>query len=203
AAPVASTLSPQDRQAYVPPKTAIKISFSQALQRKAVEDALSCRTWHEVAGIKDPAKEDCGLHFQFRWESQKSGEEVLTAIPKESYSQDAHFEIQLPSGLPPLRGSRGTEVPLSLEFSTAGAMALEKIRIEHPYPGVENDEDLVLYQNEAEATPSPKRGRKAQTLENKFPTGDICFDFSNPVDRASFEQSLQLVPLGQVKPDPS
>ncbi|MFO1519469.1 MAG: MG2 domain-containing protein [bacterium] len=221
--PRVSGISPQNRQNYIPPKTAVKLSFSQPMKREAVEKAFECQTWKDPPKGLQPEKEKCPTSFHFTWESTPKGEEILTATPDQPYAFDRNFEIHLPKGLLPHDGDQGVLSDFSLNFSTSGPMALDRIEITHPYPAIDNSADLILYQPplpsetppetqpkapvKAEAKTKSKKGKTEEEEEAeekvKVPTGDLCFSFSNPVSRASFESAVQVVPLTQTKPDPN
>jgi alpha-2-macroglobulin len=198
-------MTPLSHQDYVPLTTPVRVTFSQPMKHESVEKGFQCKTWKKDANPKLLQKEDCPFEFQFAWEKDPQGREVLAAQPKAPggapgpYPTESTFEITLPPGLKPESGDRGTTIALSQDFSTAGRMDLEKIWIEHPYPTVENEDETVLF-DVSHRSPESKEGEGGEIF---YPTGDLCFRFTNPVDNKSFETALQLVPLGNSKPDPT
>ncbi|MBI4237250.1 MAG: hypothetical protein HY696_02380 [Deltaproteobacteria bacterium] len=188
--------TPESGMAYLPLRTPIRVTFSLPMQRTGVEQAFRC----DQRPSDDPkaTPRPCAVKFQFSWETDPKDREVFVATPEQPYAAGVDYVFYLPAGLLPEHGVQGTAKLLSVDASTAGPMQLSTVSIAHPFPA--NDEIATeLYDREQDDAPKGK----ASKFETRYATGDLCFAFSNPVDRKSFETAVQVVPRGAAKPDPT
>lgn len=211
AAPRAWLLEPTSGQYDVAVRAPVKIAFSQPVRREQVEKELKCLIWPlpaEGEEAKDPKKTDCPFAWRPSWETDKRGQEILTLKPEKEFPLNSNIEINLPAGIAPQAGDIGTAAPLNVAFATTGAFTLNQIQLTNTFPARDDEEETYLFRRpteaEKKAAASPEPGDEAEKTEpGRVPTGDICFSFSNPIQRLSFENAVQVIPLNQAKPDPT
>lgn len=190
-APQVVEASPDVGQAYVLPTAPVSVVFSQPLQRAAVEAAWVCRVWDGALSTKERQEQPsrpCRTAWSFAWEDLPKGYQRLTAMPKSPYPDGRTIEIALPHNIPAVRGNLGLAAAWTLPFTTSGGFELERIYIAHPYPTGDYESPVgTLYQVD------PPEGERQVTPDKYLqPTGDICFTFSEPLDRAAFERAVTI-----------
>ncbi|MBF0492808.1 MAG: hypothetical protein HQM15_08510 [Deltaproteobacteria bacterium] len=219
--PVARFVSPRSGQSFVKVSTPLKINFSQKMNRAEIEAGLSC---HTITREADPLypnnrshdkiqSSDCEEKMKFSWEAPKKAEdlsETLFVSADKGWKLNTEYEFLLAKELSPLTGDRKTSVSPKLGMHTAEPMKLERIYVAHAYPDSNvwsQDESVTdqLFSRTEDAKELKKLflSRGTIKLDKKLPTGDICFEFNNPINRKNFESSVQFIPQGAEKPDPS
>lgn len=187
---------PESGMEYLPLRTPVRVTFSLPMQRSGVEAGFRCD--QRASDDAKAAPRPCTIQHQFSWETDPKNREVFVATPAQPYAPGMDYTFYLPAGLLPQHGEQGTPKAVSLSVTTAGAMQLAAVRIRHPFPS--NDEiATILYERDQDDAPQAKPSK----FETRYATGDLCFEFSNPVDRKSFEGAVQVVPRGAAKPDPT